>query len=95
MKTLTELIKEKCKFIYFVDKELWYETESGFQFPIPLEDVGTTLFVAEYRGIRLMKWIRKHLGMIETEKSKAQEVFEKENITLTPKKWDKNIFENI
>jgi len=70
MKTLVELVKEKAKFIHFVDKELWYETDSGFQFPIPLNDVGTTLFVAEYKGIRLMKWIRKHRELVNVEKEK-------------------------
>ena len=74
MKTLTQLVKENCNFIHFVDNELWYETESGFQFPIPLKDVGTTLFISEYKGIRLRKWIRKHLEMIKAEKEKYASV---------------------
>ena len=66
---LTELVKgKKARFIHFVDKQLWYKTDCGFEFPVPLDDVGTTLFVAEYNAIRLMKWIRIHLGMIDKEK---------------------------
>lgn len=44
-----------------------------FEFPVPLDDIGTTLFVAEYNAIRLMKWIRKHLEMIDKEKTAQYE----------------------
>jgi hypothetical protein len=47
------------KFKYFRDSALWYETSNSFLFPVPLEDIGTTTFEAEYKAIKLMRWIRK------------------------------------
>lgn len=50
-----------CRFEYFRDSSLWYRTSTGLLFPVPLDDIGTTTFDAEYKGIRLMRWIRKYL----------------------------------
>jgi hypothetical protein len=60
MKTLKEMVEnKKVKFEYYRDKELWYSTEDGFKFPVPIEDVGTGVFKVEDKAILFMRWIRK------------------------------------
>lgn len=60
MKTIKEMVEnKKVKFEYYRDKELWYSTEDGFKFPVPIEDVGTGVFKVEDKAILFMRWIRK------------------------------------
>ena len=38
---LKELIKgKKARFKFYRDGELWYETDDGFEFPVPIADTG-------------------------------------------------------
>jgi len=40
--TLKETVKnKKVRFKLYRDGELWYETEDGFEFPVPITDTGT------------------------------------------------------
>lgn len=59
-------------FQYFRDSALWYSTEAGLVFPVPLSDIGTTTFDVSYKGIRLMRWIRKHLDSLSAQQELAQ-----------------------
>ena len=60
--TLKEIVKDKTvRFKLYRDGELWYETEDGFEFPVPISDTGTGIFYAEAKAIQYMRWIRKHL----------------------------------
>jgi hypothetical protein len=67
MRTLKEMVvdNQKVRFRYYRDRELWYATECGFEFPVPVDDTGTGVFKAEDRAILFMRWIRKHLAVIE------------------------------
>lgn len=58
-------VKGVSKFRYFRDSALWYQTDTGFLFPVPIDDIGTTTFDAEYKSIRLMRWIRKYIEQLE------------------------------
>jgi hypothetical protein len=71
---LKEMIKDnkKVKFSWYRDHELWYVTEDGFEFPVPISDVGTATFLAEDRAMLFMRYIRKHLEML----AKAKEEHE-------------------
>lgn len=51
---------KKVKFLYYWTGKLWYQTESGFKFPVPIEDTGDAQFLAEDKAILFMRWIRKH-----------------------------------
>lgn len=46
-------------FEYFRDKCLWYSTEDGDIFPVPVEDAGSATFKKEEKGMMLMRWMRK------------------------------------
>jgi phage tail tube protein FII len=73
MITLKEAVKNTmAQFSYACAGVSYYKvsvnTENGieeYQFPIDMnnrEDVGTTAFIAEYKGITLMRYIRKAMG---------------------------------
>jgi len=55
---------KRVKFIFYRAKNLWYETESGFPFPVPLEDIGDATFMAEDKAILFMRYIRKHKELL-------------------------------
>ena len=67
MRTLKEMVvnNQKVRFAFYRDGDLWYETECGFRFPVPITDAGTATFLAEDRAILFMRYIRKHLATIE------------------------------
>lgn len=61
--TLKDLVKDKkVRFRFYRDGELWYATDDGFEFPVPVADTGTGIFHAEDGAIQYMRWIRKQLA---------------------------------
>ena len=67
MRTLKEMVvnNQKVRFSFYRDGQLWYETECGFRFPVPIEDAGTATFLAEDRAILFMRYIRKQFAAME------------------------------
>jgi len=51
-------------FIHFVNNELWYKTECGFEFPVPIEDAGNATFLNVDKAILFMRYIRKHIKFL-------------------------------
>jgi len=63
------LIKNQCAhFEFYRDGSLFYKTDNGFQFPIPLSDAGAATINKSEKAIFLMRYIRKHLEIIEENK---------------------------
>jgi len=60
---------KKVKFLYYKDSELWYVTQTGFEFPVPISDAVGATFNAEDKAIYLMRWIRSHIKNIENSKA--------------------------
>jgi len=56
------------KFLRYQRNELWYETGCGFQFPVPIDDTGDAAFLPEDKAMLFMRWIRKHIAMLEEAK---------------------------
>jgi hypothetical protein len=57
-------VKGVATFAYFYDNALYYRTEDGFTFPVPVADTansqgGAATFNAVEKGITLMRWIRR------------------------------------
>ena len=72
MTSIKDLVKDKnAHFVFFRDKSLFYETDDGFQFPIPIDDAGSATFNAEEKAILLMRYIRKHIA--KTEQARAEQ----------------------
>jgi len=67
MRTLKEMIvnNQKVRFKFYRDGQLWYETECGFRFPVPISDAGTATFLDEDRAILFMRYIRKQMASWE------------------------------
>jgi hypothetical protein len=67
MRTLKEMIvnNQQVRFSFYRDGQLWYETECGFRFPVPIEDAGTATFLAEDRAILFMRYIRKQMEVVK------------------------------
>jgi hypothetical protein len=59
---------KKVYFQFYRQKELWYKTECGFEFPVPIDDTGDGVFLNEDKAMMLMRYIRKHLALIEDAK---------------------------
>ena len=55
--------KKTVSFVKYFDQNLWYETEDGFEFAVPIEDIGTATFFAKDEAPLFMRWIRKHIEM--------------------------------
>jgi hypothetical protein len=80
---IKDMIKDKkVTFMYYTENELWYTTECGFEFPVPISDVGTANMMAQDKAILFMRWIRKHIDVVEghqREKSEFQQEWDYNN----------------
>ena len=72
--TIKEMVRDhkKVRFSFYRDKELWYTTENGFEFPVPIEDVGNAKFMADDRALLFMRYIRKHTEMLDKAKKEQE-----------------------
>lgn len=67
MSVISEKIKsmitgdKKVHFTKYLGGSLYYETEDGFEFPVPTSDIGNATFKAEDKAMLFMRYIRKHL----------------------------------
>mgnify|MGYP001818617791 CR=1 FL=1 len=67
MRTLKEMVtnNQKVRFSFYRDGQLWYTTECGFVFPVPIHEAGTATFLAEDRAILFMRYLRKQMACVE------------------------------
>lgn len=74
MRTLKEIVSgdNQVKFVCFKDSELWYVTDCGFDFPVPIEDAKGATFNASDRAMIFMRWIRKHMAMLDAAKNASK-----------------------
>jgi hypothetical protein len=70
MLSVKDMVKDgkKARFSHYAKGELWYATEEGFLFPIPVADTGDGSFGREEKAMLLMRWIRKQVELVEQEK---------------------------
>jgi len=65
---LIDLVKnQQVHFQYYRDKDLWYKTDSGFLFPVPISDAGTATFLREDKAILFMRYIRRYKEEVNKE----------------------------
>lgn len=69
MNTLKDMVSgdKQVTFEYYRKGELWYTTECGFKFPVPISDTGDGTFSKSDRAMLFMRYIRQHLKAIELE----------------------------
>lgn len=63
---------KQVRFSYYRQGELWYVTECGFEFPVPINDTGDASFMAQDRAMLFMRWINKQIKSIETGLAECQ-----------------------
>ena len=65
---------KKVNFQFYKQGELWYKTDDGFEFPVPIKDVGDGIFMAQDKAILYMRYIRIHLENIQQGKQECENV---------------------
>ena len=70
MNGLKDMVKDgkKVYFQFYRSGKLYYKTECGFMFEVPISDAGDACFNAEEKAILLMRWLRKAVSDIQTNK---------------------------
>jgi hypothetical protein len=64
MTTLKQRVQGNVNFTHYFDGSLWYVTEDEFSFPVPISDIGTATFLACDKAILFMRYIRKHMELL-------------------------------
>lgn len=66
-RSIKEMVKDnqQVNFVRYFDGQLWYATSCGFEFPVPVADIGNATFYAQDKALLLMRYMRKHLENIE------------------------------
>ena len=74
MNSIKDMVANRCKvrFTHYKSGELWYVTECGFAFPVPIADTGDGTFLVEDKALLFMRYIRKHMDMLEKARADAQ-----------------------
>lgn len=76
--TLKDLVKDtRVRFKFYRTGELWYEVYKPhddpidwkpagfFEFPVPISDCGDAAFLDDDKAILFMRYIRKHMKVID------------------------------
>jgi hypothetical protein len=76
MNSVKDMVKDNkvVRFQFYRDQSLFYETECGFIFPVPINDIGNATFMAEDKALLFMRYIRKHIDVIKKEKEEYGEI---------------------
>lgn len=69
MNTLKQMVEsgKKVKFEFYRKGELWYSTECGFKFPVPIDDTGDGTFLRDDAAMYFMRYIKKQMKAVEEE----------------------------
>lgn len=62
---------KQVHFNFYRQGELWYVTDCGFEFPVPIADCGDGVFLKEDKAILFMRYLNKHIKMIEKARETA------------------------
>ena len=60
---------KKVKFVSFREGNFIYVTECGFEFPVPLTEIGTATLLAEDKALLFLRYIRKHVETLNSAKN--------------------------
>jgi hypothetical protein len=68
MNDLRKHVEGQVHFQFYRDGQLLYETDSGFKFPVPIQDCGTAAFNRDDKAILFMRYIRKFMNAVADER---------------------------
>ena len=64
---IKEIVKDQnAHFVFYRDQSLFYETDNGFLFSVPISDAGSATINSQEKAIMLMRYIRKHIARTES-----------------------------
>lgn len=63
---LKEQVQGKVTFQFYKQGNLYYKTDLGLVFPVPVEDIGEATFLNEDKALLFMRYIRKHIDAIKS-----------------------------
>ena len=55
--------------MFFLSGKLWYRTESGFKFPVPIKGSAQSVFLNEDRAKRFYPYIKAHAEKLNKAKA--------------------------
>lgn len=66
MLSLNDMVKDnkQVTFLRFKEGALWYRTEDGFDFPVPVADVGNATMLARDKALLFMSHIRRQIDLL-------------------------------
>ena len=71
MMKLIDMVKGKIvTFEFYRSGLLWYKTEDGFTFPVPISECGDSKFLKEDKATLFMRYIKAQLKEVEKEASR-------------------------
>lgn len=59
--------KKKVRFFFYREENLYYKTECGFVFKVPIADTGNGTFGAEESALQMMRWLRPAIDEVNKE----------------------------
>lgn len=76
MSKIKDMVKDGKRVIFtkYRKGHLYYVTECGFEFPVPIDDTGDATFGRDEKAMLLMRYIRKHLAELQTPNRKCSKV---------------------
>lgn len=79
---ITDLVggDKRVHFTSFKNEELWYKTDSGFEFSVPLADTAGAEFLSTDKASLFMRWIRKRIELLTLENSKNNLGYDKAEV---------------
>lgn len=63
---VSQHVKGITRFEFYREGNLYYKTDTGLTFPIPLEDTQGATFLSEEKSIFFMRWIKRHIELTQT-----------------------------
>lgn len=73
---IKDMVKDnkRVKFCYYKHGELFYKTECGFMFPVPISDTGDGTFLDEDKAMLFMRYIRKQIEAIKRDNAEFESI---------------------
>lgn len=65
---------QQVYFQFYRNGELYYKTESGFIFTVPISDCGDAVFNNQDKALLFMRWLRPALDLANLEQEKMEQV---------------------
>ena len=84
---IKDMVKDgkKVRFTRYRQHYLYYQTEDGFEFPVPLSDIGDATFLAEDRAMLFMRYVRKALSASSEKDSRDEPIKAQTDAGFKPK----------